>query len=183
MRYLTIYHFYAKLRTRRSRLKTDIFSGKYFRLTYDTETGYEQVHQRHGVTVFPITHAEEVRLVIKNGKRPTPLSAYIEAGEDPLDCAKRELGEEMGLTAEKWRPLPIVVSEGGLEKIQYFFVAKGLKTLDVALEPDVNENIVGTEDITFQAAKKLIISGEFDYAGAENCLSLLRFILAPVSES
>jgi hypothetical protein len=59
-----------------------------------------------------------------------------------------------------------------------------LTPLEVLLEGDANEKIVGTRDISFKDAKDLIISGKFDYAGAENCLSLLRFILvAPVSES
>jgi ADP-ribose pyrophosphatase len=37
----------------------------------------------------------------------------LDAGEDPLDCAKRELAEETGFTAEKWRKLSSVVTAPG----------------------------------------------------------------------
>jgi ADP-ribose pyrophosphatase len=35
----------------------------------------------------------------------------IDEGEDPLDCAKRELAEETGYTAERWEPLMTVAAE------------------------------------------------------------------------
>jgi ADP-ribose pyrophosphatase len=35
----------------------------------------------------------------------------IDHGEDPLDCAKRELSEETGYTASRWEPLSVVPAE------------------------------------------------------------------------
>jgi ADP-ribose pyrophosphatase len=35
----------------------------------------------------------------------------IDEGEDPLDCAKRELAEETGYTAQRWEPLMAVPAE------------------------------------------------------------------------
>ena len=88
-------------------METEVFKGKVFRVTVEIitpGTQYERVYQRNGVTVFPIVDGK-VRLLRKATlDNPTfrirPVSGYVEDGEDPLDCAKRELAEELGLVAE-----------------------------------------------------------------------------------
>ena len=39
------------------------------------------------------------------GPTIAPIGGYVEAGEDPLECAKRELREEAGHESSEWRPL------------------------------------------------------------------------------
>lgn len=51
----------------------------------------------------------------------------LEAGENPLDCAKRELLEECGVTAEGWTELgPIYTSPGFCDEAIWLFLARGL---------------------------------------------------------
>lgn len=51
----------------------------------------------------------------------------LERGEDPLECAKRELSEETGCTAETWVDLgKIYPSPGFCDEALYIFLAAGL---------------------------------------------------------
>lgn len=51
----------------------------------------------------------------------------LEAGENPLDCAKRELLEECGVAAEGWIELgPIYTSPGFCDEAIWLFLARGL---------------------------------------------------------
>jgi ADP-ribose pyrophosphatase len=61
----------------------------------------------------------------------------LETGEDPLDCAKRELVEEAGLEASIWRPMGYFIpSPGLLSEVIHLFVATGLKQVESCPEPD-----------------------------------------------
>ena len=51
----------------------------------------------------------------------------IDDCETPLECAKRELEEECGITAEKWNDLgPMLSSPGFCDEVIYLFLAEGL---------------------------------------------------------
>jgi ADP-ribose pyrophosphatase len=62
----------------------------------------------------------------------------IDAGEDPLNAAKRELREETGATAAQWKDMGIMLPTVGYcnEKI-YFYLATGLSFGDN--DPDEDE--------------------------------------------
>ena len=62
----------------------------------------------------------------------------LEAGENPLDCAKRELLEECGVAAEGWTELgPIYTSPGFCDEAIWLFLARGLS--QKAPSPDEDE--------------------------------------------
>ncbi len=62
----------------------------------------------------------------------------IDDGETPLECAKRELAEECGITAEKWTELgPMFSSPGFCDEAIYLFVAEELS--ESAPNPDEDE--------------------------------------------
>jgi ADP-ribose pyrophosphatase len=64
----------------------------------------------------------------------------IEPGEDPLEGAKRELAEETGYRAKKWKPLvQYYASPGFLGEAFKVFVAEGLEAGETA--PDEDEKI------------------------------------------
>jgi ADP-ribose pyrophosphatase len=70
----------------------------------------------------------------------------LEAGEDPLVGAKRELAEETGYSAKKWKPLvEYFASPGFLGESMKVFTAEGLIAGDAHPEAD--------EDIDFRLVK------------------------------
>jgi len=61
----------------------------------------------------------------------------IDAGEEPLAGAKRELAEETGYRAKKWRPLvEYYASPGFLGEAMKVFLAEGLQAGDARPEED-----------------------------------------------
>jgi 8-oxo-dGTP pyrophosphatase MutT (NUDIX family) len=63
-------------------------------------------------------------------------------GEPPLDCAKRELGEEIGKQAESWEELKaFYTSPGFSDERVWLFLATGLADTEAQAEPDEDERI------------------------------------------
>lgn len=64
----------------------------------------------------------------------------LDFSEAPLDCAKREIQEEVGMRAEEWIPLGTVWPSPGIcNEVQHFYVARGLTPS--RLEGDEDEQI------------------------------------------
>jgi len=62
----------------------------------------------------------------------------IDEGESPIECAKRELFEECGITAKKWTELgPMLSSPGFCDEVIYLFMAEELSFS--APNPDEDE--------------------------------------------
>lgn len=60
-----------------------------------------------------------------------------EAGEEPLETAKRELKEEVGATASRWMPLgEIIPSPGCYGEKLYLFLARGLEFGETHMDED-----------------------------------------------
>jgi ADP-ribose pyrophosphatase len=69
-----------------------------------------------------------------------PAGKLDKPGEDPLQCAQRELAEEAGLAAERWNKLgSIYTTPGFCDEIIHLFLARDLS--DVQREPEVDEVI------------------------------------------
>jgi len=65
------------------------------------------------------------------------------AGESPLGCAQRELGEEIGRTATQWRHLvTFFVSPGFTDETVHLFLASGLGEPGIASDPDERIEVV-----------------------------------------
>ena len=92
----------------------------------------EVVHHPGGVTILPLDEEGfvycvrqyrypygEVLLELPAGK--------LERGEDPFECAKRELSEETGFTADDWQSLGcIYTSPGYSSETLYLYLARSL---------------------------------------------------------
>lgn len=82
----------------------------------------------------------------------------IDPGEDPLTAAQRELLEETGFTAAKWRKaLSFYVSPGFLDETMDIFLAQGLKKGKA--QPEEDERIA-TKFVALPQAVRMVLSGK-----------------------
>ena len=111
------------------------------RLADGTETKREIVEHHGGVTVIPVDAdgtvycVRQFRYAYGRSLLETP-AGKLEAGEDPLDCAIRELSEETGFTAEHIVCLgQLYPSPGYCSEVLHVYLATGLKPGDMHLDP------------------------------------------------
>ncbi|MGN0652064.1 MAG: NUDIX domain-containing protein [Gemmiger sp.] len=149
----------------------EMFRGHVIRVTLDKvelengETSMREiVHHNGGACVLAVTEDDRVYMVrqyryaLEEELWELP-AGKLEAGEDPFEAAKRELGEECGVTADRFINLGVLYPTVGYdsEKI-YIWAARGLHAsaqhldegefLDVTLMPfDEVLNLVMTDRI------------------------------------
>jgi ADP-ribose pyrophosphatase len=81
----------------------------------------------------------------------------LEPGEEPLQCARRELLEETGYRADHWRALGITYpSPGYCDEKQYLFVASGLMPDHAAGDDD---EIIEVKRLTVREVERAIADG------------------------
>ena len=82
----------------------------------------------------------------------------IDEGEDPFDCAKRELFEECGITAKKWTELgPMFSSPGFCDEVIHLFAAQELSFANP--DPDEDE-FLDIIKIPLKEAYQSLVRGE-----------------------
>lgn len=110
------------------------------------EAGQIVLVRQHRVAVGRLT------LEIPAGKLDSP-------DEDPFVCARRELREETGLTADTWRKLTVLETTPGFcnERI-HIYLATGLHQGDC--DPDEDE-FVATVRMPLTDARELVLNGTF----------------------
>ena len=126
--------------TEKTLAREELYQGRIIHVYKDTvalrdgkETIREVVDHPGGVTVVPVD-AEGRVYCVRQYRYPygehvleTP-AGKLERGEDPLECARRELSEETGFTAEQFVDLGrIYPSPGYCREIIYLYLALGLK--------------------------------------------------------
>jgi ADP-ribose pyrophosphatase len=87
----------------------------------------------------------------------------LEAGEDPMTGAQRELEEETGYQAKKWRPLvEYYASPGFLGESMKVFLAEGLVPGDAHPEEDeeIEIRLVKLSDVLKMIEKGAILDGK-----------------------
>ena len=86
----------------------------------------------------------------------------LEKHEDPADCARRELVEETGCSAEHWTYLGMIVPVPGYsdEKI-HIYLARDLKKARQNLDPD---EIIQVERLPLNRLMSMIAGGEINDA-------------------
>ena len=147
----------------------EIFAGRVIRVTYDTvrlENGNtstrEVVHHHGGACILPVDEAGNVYLVRQFryaiGEEIWELPAgKLEAGEDPFEAAKRELGEECGLTADHFENLGVVYPTVGYDSERiYIWAATGLHPAAQHLDEDEFLDVV---KMPLEKALALVLDG------------------------
>lgn len=148
----------------------EIFSGRVIRVTRDRvelENGRtsirEVVHHHGGAAVAALNEKGEIYLVrqyryaLDRELIEIP-AGKLEAGEDPFEAAKRELGEEAGLTAGEYRDLGYVIPTCGYcSEIIWLYAAKDLRPVRQHLDPD---EFLTVFTMPLEEAADKVLSGE-----------------------
>ncbi len=147
-----------------------IFEGRVVRLRFDEVelpngnfANREIVEHYGGVAIAAITDDDQIFLV-RQYRHPYEEVIFeipagkIEKGEDPFECGKRELKEEVGATAENYELLAIDYPSPGYcgEKI-YIFYAHGLTLGENKLDKD---EFLEVKKVPFEEAFEMVMSGE-----------------------
>ncbi len=91
-------------------------------------------------------------------------------GETPLEAAKRELKEELGITASQWTPLGFVESLTSYAKCPvHLFLARQLKF--TAPKLDATETIKPLK-VKFETAVNMVMNGEI--IASQTCALILK---------
>ena len=147
-----------------------LFEGRVITLTKDTallENGKtatrEVVHHHGGACIVPyfedgtICMVRQFRYAMQQELWELP-AGKLEAGEDPLEAARRELEEECGLTAEHYTSLGEFYPTVGYDtEVIYTWVATGLKETHMHLDAD---EFLTPDRVPLQKAYEMVMSGE-----------------------
>ncbi len=100
----------------------------------------------------------------------------LEPGEEPLACAKRELIEESGYSAAKWKYLGVVTPVPGYadERI-HLFMATELSARQSDLDPD---EIVQVHSLPLDDVVSMILKG--DIQDAKTIVAIFHLLKIPV---
>ncbi len=149
-----------------------VFDGKIIRLEHWTvklpngNLALREVACHPGAAAVVALDAEENIILVQQYRAPIgrltleiPAGKFDHVGEDPLECAKRELSEETGLIAESWRKLTVLETTPGFcnERI-HIYLATGLKQGET--HPDEDE-FVATTRMPLREAVARVMDGTF----------------------
>jgi ADP-ribose pyrophosphatase len=126
-----------------------------------------EVVEHHGaVAIVALDDDQQVTLIHQYrhplGKRIWELPAGLidHLGEDPLESAKRELVEEVGLAAANWSVLvDVAASPGFTDEVVRVFLASGLSVVDRELLGDEEADLVARK-VPLAEAVRMALAGE-----------------------
>lgn len=141
----------------------------------------EVVEHPGGVCVAALTDDEEL-LFVRQFRYPyqeivweLPAGKRDRNGETPLECGKRELREETGAVAERYRSLGVLYpTPGYCDEVIHLFLAQGLSFEDAA--PDEDE-FVEVERIPLKEAVERVLRGELPDAKTQVAVLKTYFLL------
>ena len=142
--------------------KQTVYEGKIVNLRRDTvrlpdgrESLRELVEHPGGVGVLPLDDDQNV---------------YKLEGEDPLDCGKRELHEEIGLKAQRYTDLGKILPTPAYDsEIIYVYLAEGLEMIEQKLD---DGEFLEVEKIPLQKLLEMALAGELPDAKTQ--IAVLR---------
>lgn len=133
------------------------------------------IEMQTGSTVLAIDEEKMVYLVkeYKYGIEKDSMelmSGAIEEGESPLDAAKRELEEELGIEAKEWvdfglvNPFTTIVNSPN-----FMFLAMGISKSKQNLDEG---EVLEIEKVSFSEAVKMVMKSEITHAAS--CVLILK---------
>jgi 8-oxo-dGDP phosphatase len=152
---------------------SDVYVGRILALRAD-EVGMpggsratrEVVEHDGAVAIVALDDDDQVTLIHQYrhplGRRIWELPAGLidHLGEDPLEAAKRELVEEVGLAAEHWSVLvDVAASPGFTDEVVRVYLATGLSTVDRELMGEEEADLVARK-VPLAEAVRMALAGE-----------------------
>lgn len=126
-----------------------LFRGERIGLTLEHWDGRERELVEHpgAVAILPVDTDGNVVFVrqLREATRRRLLelpAGGLGPGEDPLDCARRELAEETQLTGGTWTHLTTFWTTPGFSReLMWLYAAEGVEPADHYTEPDADEEL------------------------------------------
>lgn len=158
-----------------------VFSGRVIAVDVDTvrmpgghETALEIVRHPGGAAALALDGGRvcllrQYRHALETWMWEAP-AGRIDAGETPLETARRELAEEAGLAAKRWRSLgTLVPTPGFCDEIVHLFLAEDLVEVAAAAEPD---ELLQVHWLPLAEAVELVLDDRIN--DAKTALAILR---------
>jgi ADP-ribose pyrophosphatase len=148
-----------------------IYKGRIISLRKDTVSlpnGHiadrEVIEHSGGVCVAPLTQAGEL-IFVRQFRYPyreelleLPAGKLDRAGENPLECGKRELREETGMIAQKYTSLGrMYPSPGYIDEVLYLYLAQELEQGEQ--QPDEDE-FLEVVRLPLEKAVRMVLDNE-----------------------
>jgi 8-oxo-dGTP pyrophosphatase MutT (NUDIX family) len=141
-----------------------------------TVQGYLRLETPGYVMVVPVNHTGEIGLV-RSYKRGVdaidlqPPAGVIDAGEEPIECAHRELLEELGCRTEQLHPLGSYVLSGNYYGGRaHFYLGTGCQVVSEPNSGDLEEQQVVW--ISYEEVQQKWAAGGFQQMSAVAALGL-----------
>lgn len=158
-----------KITSQKNILETELFDVKENELEFDNKVNriHRDVLIRPAVSVFPLTDSYDIYLISQYryllGRSVLEATAgFIDKGEDAIGAAKRELKEEIGISADNWMELgKIEKSASVARQEQCLYLVRGLHA--GAAQPEETEDIKIVKMPLSEAVEK-VMSGEINTA-------------------
>lgn len=141
-------------------MNQEVFSGKYLQVTVDN--GIERVFLRQSVHTFLVTTDGKIRITVEKKLGNHDVKEKIQGGaldqdEKPLMCAKRELLEELGMTAQDWQLFHVQDLTGTVNDTRHYFIARGLERVT----NETDGEVLDTADYTLDELYEKAMTGSF----------------------
>jgi ADP-ribose pyrophosphatase len=120
----------------------------------------------------------QVKYAVKEGTSLATVGGYLEPGEDPRDCAQRELLEETGYAAREWTHLGSYAIDGNRGAgTGHLWLAKGAHQATEINADDLEEQ----ELLLLPRAEieRALAAGEFKLMSWSACMALALMRLTP----
>jgi 8-oxo-dGTP pyrophosphatase MutT (NUDIX family) len=130
-------------------------------------TAAREVIEHYGAVAVLALDADEQITLIHQYRHPLghriwelPAGLIDHLGEEPVEAAKRELGEEAGLAASSWETLvDVAASPGFTDETVRVFLARGLSAVDREVLGEEEADLV-TRRVPLAEAVRMALAGE-----------------------
>ncbi len=132
------------------------------KLPDQSEKTYDRVNHPDSVTILPLDDKGNIWFVkqFRVGSNDELLelpAGVLEEGEKPIICAKREIREEIGMSARSWQDLgSYYLAPGYCTEMNYAYLAQGLYAAPLARDDD---EFLEVQKIKMEEVSRLITVG------------------------